>query len=52
MEIAESVLLSLHLRDNEKISTFITPPSTGLSGTQYFTFNNAGINDPERPEKI
>jgi hypothetical protein len=27
------------------------PSSTGLSGTQFSTLNNAGISDPEGPEK-
>jgi hypothetical protein len=27
--------------------TSLTPPSTGLSGTQFSTLNSAGINDPE-----
>jgi hypothetical protein len=28
-----------------------TPPSTGLSGTQFSTLNSAGSNDPEWQEK-
>jgi hypothetical protein len=32
-------------------ATSLTPPSTSLSGTQFSTLNNAGINDPEGPEK-
>jgi hypothetical protein len=32
-------------------ATSLTPPSTGLSGTQFSTLNSAGINDPEGPEK-
>jgi hypothetical protein len=32
-------------------ATSFTPPSTGLSGTQFSTLNSAGINDPEVPEK-
>jgi hypothetical protein len=34
-----------------KKSNFLTPPSTGLSGTRFSTLNSAGINDPEEPEK-
>jgi hypothetical protein len=26
-------------------------PTTGLSGTQFSTLNNPGINDPKSPEK-
>jgi hypothetical protein len=29
----------------------LTPPSNGLSGTQFSTLNSDGINDPEGPEK-
>jgi hypothetical protein len=32
-------------------ATSLTPPSTGLSFTQFSTLNSAGINDPEGPEK-
>jgi hypothetical protein len=28
-------------------ATSLTPPSTGLSGTEFSTLNSAGINDPE-----
>jgi hypothetical protein len=34
-----------------KSATFITPPSTGLSGIQFLTLEIAGINDPEGQEK-
>jgi hypothetical protein len=34
-------------------ATSLTPPSTGLSGTQFSTIKSVGINDPdpEGPEK-
>jgi hypothetical protein len=34
-----------------KSATSLTPPSTGLSGTQFSTLKSAGINDPEGPQK-
>jgi hypothetical protein len=45
MKIADSFLSSLYMKDIE------TPPSTGLSGTQFSTLNIAGNNDREGPEK-
>jgi hypothetical protein len=33
-------------------ATSLTPPSTGLSGTQFSTLYSVGINDPEGPENI
>jgi hypothetical protein len=39
------------MRDNKKSATSLTPPSTGLSGTQFSKLNSAGINDPEGPAK-
>jgi hypothetical protein len=38
------------MRDNEYVQ-HPSPPSTGLSGTQFSTLNIAGINVPEVPEK-
>jgi hypothetical protein len=32
-------------------ATSLTPPSTGLSGSQFSTQKSAGINDPKGPEK-
>jgi hypothetical protein len=32
-------------------ATSITPPSTGLTSTQFSTLISAGINDPVGPEK-
>jgi hypothetical protein len=31
--------------------TSLTPPSTGLSVSQFSTLNSAGINDPKRQKK-
>jgi hypothetical protein len=39
------------MRNNEKYAISLTPPSTGLSGTQFSTLTIVGINGPERPEK-
>jgi hypothetical protein len=36
------------MKDNEKLTT----PSTGLSGSQFTTLINAGINDPKGPDNI
>jgi hypothetical protein len=38
------------MRDNEK-AQHTSPPSTGLSGTQFSILYCAEINDPEGPEK-
>ena len=43
MKIADSVLLSLFMRDHES-ATSLTLPSTGLSGIQCI-----GVIDPEGP---
>jgi hypothetical protein len=51
MKIADSVLLSLYMRDTEYVQNPLRPPSTDLSSTQFSTLNSAGINDPEGPEK-
>jgi hypothetical protein len=39
------------MRDNVKSATSVTPPMTGLSGTQLPILNSVGINDPEGPDK-
>ena len=57
MKIADPVLLSLFMRDNEKCNIFHAP-SSGLSGTQFserYAIPNTkciGVIDPDAPEKI
>jgi hypothetical protein len=47
MKIADSVLVSLYMKDNEKSATSLRPLSTSLSGTQFSTLKRVGINHPE-----
>jgi hypothetical protein len=43
--------LFFFMRDNEKSAISLTPPSNGLSDTQFSTLNSTGRNDLEGLEK-
>ena len=50
MKIADSVLLSVFMRENERCNISHTP-STNLSGIQFSILITIGVIDPEEPEK-
>jgi hypothetical protein len=52
MKIADSVKLSLNMRENEKVQHPSSPPAPVLKcGTQFSMLKNVGINDTKGPEK-
>jgi hypothetical protein len=50
-KIADSVLLSLYMRGNEQLQHSSRPLAPARAVHQFPTFQTAGINDPEGPDK-